>query len=98
MAKPTDAANSLWLDLKVTDVEGDSVDPIDSLQTIFDALGGCDFTGLHDIRNNDAAPVIYPQPSMDVIIFSLNDKFDDIEIYDLNGRLLFTENINGKIP
>ena len=26
----------------------------------------------------------------------LNDKFDDIEIYDLNGRLLFTENINGK--
>ena len=33
---------------------------------------------------------------MDVIIFSLNDKFDDIEIYDLNGRLLFTENINGK--
>lgn len=96
VAKPTDAANSLWLDLKVTDVEGDSIDPIDSLQTIFDALGGCDFTGLNDIRNNDAAPVIYPQPSMDVIIFSLNSNFDEIEIYDLNGRLLFTENIQAK--
>jgi len=96
VAKSTDEANSLWLDLKVIDVEGDSIDPIDSLQTIFDALGGCDFTGLNDIRNNDAAPVIYPQPSMDVIIFSLNNNFDVIEIYDLNGRLLFTENTHGK--
>ena len=96
VAKPTDEVNSLWLDLKVTDVEGDSIDPIDSLQTIFDALGGCDFTGLNDIRNNDAAPVIYPQPSMDVIIFSLNNNFEEIEIYDLNGRLLFSEGVYGK--
>lgn len=96
VAKSTDAADDLWLDLKVTDVAGDSIDPIDSLQTIFDAIGGCDFTGLNNMHNEDITPLIYPQPSMDIIIFSLNRNYESIEIYDLNGRMVFTENVSAQ--
>jgi uncharacterized Ntn-hydrolase superfamily protein len=94
VAKADDEAGSFFLDIQVRDVEGDSVDPIDSLQTIFDILGGCNYTGINSISTQ--APTIYPQPSTDVIIFQLDNNFDFITVFDVNGAVVFTKNLIGE--
>lgn len=96
VAKSIDDVSDLWLDLRVFDVTFDSIDPIDSLQTKFDAIGGCNYTGIENIHDEDLAPVIYPQPSSDIIIFSLNQNFNQINIFDMNGKLIFSENVLNK--
>ncbi len=93
VARPEDEAGSFWLDIRVTDVDGDSIDPIDSLQTLFDIWGGCEYTGINN--QSTVAPTIYPQPSTDLIIFQLNGNFDFITIYDVNGATVFTSNLIG---
>ncbi len=94
VARPTDEIGNFMLDIRVTDVFGDSIDPIDSLQTIYDALGGCAFNSIPEA--SIIAPTIYPQPSTAAIIFQLNNYYNAISVFDLNGALVYTENISGK--
>ncbi len=94
VAQPTDATDDLWLDLEVKDVNGalnlgSGIDPIDSLQAIFDAIGGCDFTGMNEIEQH-IAPTIYPQPTFDIVIFSLDGSYENLTIYNLSGSEIFT--------
>jgi len=95
VAKPDDDEHALWMDIVVEDVAGLDIDPVDSLQQLFDAIGGCDYTGLHD-EPYDETPNIYPQPGFDRIIFGLDSRFETMEIYDMNGRCIYVENVLGK--
>lgn len=93
VAQPDDAPGDFWLDLRVNDVHGDSIDPIDSLQTLFSAIGGCAYTGVNN--SGYLAPTIYPQPSTDLIVFQLNGQYESIEIYAINGAIIFSNTISG---
>ena len=94
VARPTDEAGSFFIDLRVYDVDGDSIDPIDSLQTLYDAIGGCAFTGI----NNPSiiAPTIYPQPSTAAIMFQLNHYYESITIVDINGAVIFSADVTNE--
>ncbi|MFI5172244.1 MAG: DUF1028 domain-containing protein [Chitinophagales bacterium] len=96
VAKPEDEGNDLWLNLVIHDVTGDGIDPIDSLQILFDEIGGCDYTSVENIHSNDLAPVVYPQPAADLMVFSLNGNFNEINIFDMSGKLIFSDNVENK--
>lgn len=93
VAQPDDDG-ALWLDLKVRDVSEDSIDPIDSLQILYDAIGGCNYTGV--IAQELIAPTIFPQPANDMLAFSLHGVYDALFIYDISGALIYTAQISGQ--
>ena len=94
VARPTDEPGNLLIDLRVYDVEGDSIDPIDSLQTLYDAIGGCNFNGVSNLPL--IAPTIYPQPSNSSVIFQLSQAYDRITFSTINGEIVFTKSITGQ--
>lgn len=93
VARPTDEPGNLLIDLRVYDVEGDSIDPIDSLQTLYDAIGGCNFNGVSNLPL--IAPTIYPQPTNSSVIFQLSQAYDRITFSTINGEIVFTKSITG---
>ncbi len=94
VARPTDEPGSFLIDLRVYDVEGDSIDPIDSLQTLYDAIGGCNFNGVSNLPL--IAPTIYPQPTNSSVIFQLSQVYDNITISSINGEIVYTKSITGQ--
>ena len=94
VARPTDEPGNFLIDLRVFDVEGDSIDPIDSLQTLYDAIGGCNFNGVSNLPL--IAPTIYPQPSNSSVIFQLSQAYDRITFSTINGEIVFTKSITGQ--
>lgn len=94
VARPTDEPGNLLIDLRVYDVEGDSIDPIDSLQTLYDAIGGCNFNGVSNLPL--IAPTIYPQPSNSSVIFQLSQAYDRITFSTINGEIVFSKSITGQ--
>ncbi|HRF75981.1 MAG TPA: DUF1028 domain-containing protein, partial [Chitinophagales bacterium] len=94
VARPTDEPGSFLIDLRVFDVEGDSIDPIDSLQTLYDAIGGCNFNGVSNLPL--IAPTIYPQPTNSSVIFQLSQVYDNITISSINGEIVYTKSIAGQ--
>jgi uncharacterized Ntn-hydrolase superfamily protein len=94
VARPTDEPGNFLIDLRVFDVEGDSIDPIDSLQTLYDAIGGCNFNGVSNLPL--IAPTIYPQPTNSSVIFQLSQAYDIITFSTINGEIVFTKSITGQ--
>lgn len=94
VARPTDEPGSFLIDLRVFDVEGDSIDPIDSLQTLYDAIGGCNFNGVSNLPL--IAPTIYPQPTNSSVIFQLSQVYENITISSINGEIVYTKSIAGQ--
>lgn len=98
VAQPDDPSNDLYLDLNVPSTP-DGIDPIDSLQTLMDAWGGClaSQTG-HD--NWDAKLMIYPNPAVGTIYIQFteeNQTGQTISIFNGLGKKVFSlDNREGK--
>jgi len=88
VAKPGDPVDDLYLDLLVPKVLP-GVDPIDSLQTLVDQWGGCNFTGIADVDLVDMVEV-YPNPANDLINFQLSEELSIkdamVVVYSLRGQ------------
>ena len=72
---------------------GDGIEPIDSLQVLFDAEKSCSPSSL--IQIDGQSLIIYPNPSSDSL--ELNYKGTDeveIVIYNTEGREVFKDNIS----
>jgi uncharacterized Ntn-hydrolase superfamily protein len=77
---------------------GDSIEPIDSLQVLFDAARTCttNTTGLYR-TGADAAVHIFPNPASTVLLISAPDAhLFQCLISDLSGRIIFSQEIKGK--
>lgn len=92
VAQPGDTFGNPSFLVSVRTAAGDSVEPIDSLQILFDSTHNCNPLA---INTNPIAESqsIYPNPFKDILTINLGDeKSARIEIYDLMGRLLEAKN------
>lgn len=89
VAKPGDSADNFWLDLNVPSLPT-GMEPIDSLQRLYDAWKT-------SVKTNDLtlykAPQVYPNPAHGWISVNLNDSDGLLELYDLNGRTVYSKNL-----
>jgi uncharacterized Ntn-hydrolase superfamily protein len=89
VARPDDDENDLYFEINLPSVN-EGVDPIDSLQTLVDLWGGCDFTDVAEYRKLNVN--IYPNPASNIVHFALSGKRDfkasTLMIYDKYGHLL----------
>ncbi len=95
VAKPDDSPSDLYFQVNLPSVE-DGVDPIDSLQTIVDQWGGCDFTSIDEISQSTLN--VYPNPAGESVYFEIRNVSErqsgKLHIYDTFGHLLYeSENL-----
>jgi hypothetical protein len=88
---------SLLVSLKTH--QGDSIEPIDSLQVLFDAVRTCtvNTTGLHrSLKEN--GPWMFPNPAAhEVVILPAYDEPGTCRITDLCGQTVFFSQVKGRI-
>lgn len=93
VAKPDDTGGNFYLELNVPSVLT-GVDPIDSLQTLFDVW--CEsISGTSDARP-EADFRIYPNPASDFLYFETEADIILVQWLDLSGRLLHQETPDSK--
>jgi uncharacterized Ntn-hydrolase superfamily protein len=95
VAKPSDLAGSFYLDLNVPGIPFPyMIDPIDSLQTLFDASGVCVSVGVEEISSLPQIQVV-PNPAADFITLSSQIVMNRIEIFSMTGIKLLDEFFSG---
>jgi len=86
VAKPIDTAGALYLDLNVPGVPvatpGNYIDPIDSLQTLFDAWGGCAITGTNEFTLVKSNLKVYPNPARGYLMIASELPIVTIVLHD----------------
>ena len=90
VARPNDTAGNYHLDLNVNSTSN-GIEPIDSLQSLFDDWGGCT-SGVGIVEPlQDNKIILYPNPSSGDINFLLPSIEDKalLELMDSNGSLVF---------
>ena len=88
VAQPDDTSGTLTLDLNVKSVPDDwSVDPIDSLQTLFDAANGCFPIGISEELTEFAR--IYPNPAHEYVVISAQKNLREILLHDSIARIIW---------
>lgn len=97
VAQPLDPPDELYLDLNVPSTPV-GMDPIDSLQTLVDAWGGCYISGLKGLAKAHEW-LVAPNPSQGSLVFRTSGKAitaGKLLIHDQEGKLILTkENLNG---
>ena len=92
VAKPADVLPNYYLELKVP--QGPvGFEPIDSLQTLFNAVHSC-LTGISENNNQNFSVQVIPNPSKDKVKFILSgtseEKFN-LEIFNALGQKIFSQ-------
>lgn len=91
VAKPDDESGNYYFEINLPSVN-EGVDPIDSLQSLVDIWGGCEYTGLKEDKEYSAVKV-FPNPADEVINFTLPNELVGIQceiaIYDSYGKLIY---------
>ncbi|MBC8045951.1 MAG: DUF1028 domain-containing protein [Fimbriimonadaceae bacterium] len=91
VALPTDG-DDYFINLNVQN-SPDGYEPIDSLQTLFDAIGGCSIT---TIKNNAAGEIkIFPVPASDNIIIENISAYEKIILKGIDGKTISENFVNG---
>lgn len=94
VAKPADTTGTFYLDLNVKSVPSSyTIDPIDSLQTLFNALGGCPNVGVEEIAD-DHILQITPDPASGFMILSSKNNMARVEFYTMTGIKIKDEKLN----
>ena len=95
VAQPDDENDSLYLDLLVGKVLP-NVDPVDSLQTLFDDWGGCWMTNISTIKTGQLI-LVYPNPARNEVYFELDiDQLNrDCELIIINAHGLMVHHLSG---
>lgn len=94
VAQPTDAFGSPSLNVSMRSTPNQGVEPIDSLQVLFDAVHLCDSV---PVDTTDTIPSgmnrgvsnnirVYPNPSKNIVYLETSSVIASIEVLDLKGR------------
>ena len=94
VAQPTDAYGNPSFKISVKTHNNDSIEPIDSLQTVFNAQHTCLTIGIKGVAANNACK-IYPNPAGNELLVKSDKTIMGAvyEIFDLQGKKI----LNGKI-
>ena len=94
VAQPTDEFGNPSFLLSVRTSEGDGIEPIDSLQVIFDEVHSCETLGIGDQNKIENNFYIYPNPSEGFINISISKSGDyQLFIQDHLGHHLLNKKI-----
>ena len=100
VSSPGDSLGFPSFKLSVRTHNGDQIEPIDSLQTLFDQVTSCGISGIENVKNNMQIQV-FPNPAKDEITLKMNDelicKNSWIDIFSLSGNKVLTEPILNSI-
>jgi uncharacterized Ntn-hydrolase superfamily protein len=90
VAEPDDAFGAPSFVVSVRTANGDGIEPIDSLQTIFDATLPCTDVGLNDNENFQSAFEVYPNPANDIITVknTINGVYQ-LEVTNTMGSIIY---------
>ncbi len=94
VALPGDAPDNFFLDINVKSTPL-AVEPIDSVQTLFDEWL---VTAQKNVDQTAIGLEVYPNPTDGEVIFQWNQSEKNnlnLEIFDLNGKLIHTASLNG---
>jgi uncharacterized Ntn-hydrolase superfamily protein len=92
VAKPSDTSGTFYLDLNVKSVPGSyTIDPIDSLQTLFNAWGSCPTVGVQEIAELPFLQIT-PNPASGFVTFSSATAIMRIELFTITGIKLLNAN------
>jgi uncharacterized Ntn-hydrolase superfamily protein len=94
VAQQNDPIGSPSLLFTVKTPGGSGIEPIDSLQNLFNAVQNCSITGMPILTLKSLN--IYPNPATNAVTISGKDAADLIsfQLYDMKGRLLRSERIS----
>jgi hypothetical protein len=94
VAQQNDPIGSPSLLFTVKTPGGSGIEPIDSLQNLFNAVQNCSITGMPILTSKSLN--IYPNPATNAVTISGKDAADLIsfQLYDMKGRLLRSERIS----
>lgn len=92
VAQPTDLIGNPSFILKVKTRQGFGIEPVDSLQIMFDKIKSCmDTTGISSVAP-DAGILVYPNPTTGNVIINLGRAYRDVSITlrNLTGQVTST--------
>lgn len=92
VAQPADTFGNPSFYLSVRTKNGDNIEPVDSLQTLFDEVKNCASSGINEKADFESYFMVYPNPVYD--FFTVENKISDqykLEILDLTGAVLFQQ-------
>lgn len=95
VAKPNNSQGAYYLELIVPNTPN-TIDPIDSLQLIFDSMHNCPVAALKNKSAENFELSIFPNPSNSAITLmtrSMNYKKYEVLIFDVLGNLIFQKTI-----
>lgn len=95
VANPTDPANNLFLNLTVNTYP-DSIEPIDSLQSLFNGWGGCTNTGIIENKLQQADVILIPNPATTSLKIKFSKPALTVTIYASSGKKIETLDVAGK--
>lgn len=84
VANPGDSLNNLYLDISVNTYPG-NLEPIDSLQVMFNNWGGCGATYVQSLTK-DKWIKIYPNPVSNQLKIEFYSDAEDVKIFNGNGN------------
>ena len=75
----------------------DGVEPIDELQTLFDAENTCSL-GINDVENFNSKVLLYPNPANDILHLELldNSETSELSIISVTGSLVYKNQFTTK--
>jgi len=88
VANAGDPSSNLFLDMTVNTYPGNK-DPIDSLQAMFDAWGGCTASFVQSPAGPEWMRV-FPNPAGTTLTAVFGERADRLAVFDLSGRMLFS--------
>ncbi|MFI5219268.1 MAG: DUF1028 domain-containing protein [Bacteroidia bacterium] len=94
VANPTDTAGNFYLDITVNTYPG-NLDPIDSLQVMFNSWGGCGATYVQSPSKQKWTKV-YPNPVSNQLRIEFENDAEQIIIYNAAGNAVKNISINEK--
>jgi len=96
VAQPDDIFGDPSFLLSVRTEDGDNVEPIDSLQVLFDEVHDCQYVDIEESYKFKSEFNIYPVPADQTLIIDRKSQKDyKIEILDIIGNNLFNEEFQG---
>lgn len=99
VAQPDDDFGAPSFVVSVRTADGDGIEPIDSLQRLFDAEHSCAVTGgLDEFYPENVAFKLYPNPANEVLNLMVNDNLTyTVEILNMSGQVMLVEEGNTQI-
>lgn len=95
VAQPTDTFGFPSFVVSVRTSNGDNIEPIDTLQTLFDLVHDCTSTGMNKQEIFNSRFSVYPNPTKDIITVESNRSgIFDLEILDVTGNKIIVSKLN----